>query len=61
MAEQASFSIPVGAHGGETTGRYVVTFRDEGTTAGLAALRKKTPIRRGDKRRRLQRVGDGRV
>ena len=46
MSEQPSFSTPVGAQGSETTGRYVVTFRDSGATAGVAALKKKTPIRR---------------
>jgi subtilisin family serine protease len=46
MYEQPSFPLPPDGMTEETTGRYVVTFRDEATTAGLATLRKKTSIKK---------------
>jgi subtilisin len=44
MSDQPSFSIPASAGADETTGKFVVTFRDEGVTEGLAALKKHAGI-----------------
>ncbi len=44
MSEQASFSIPRSASNGETTGRYVITFRDNSVSEGLVTLREQTGI-----------------
>lgn len=38
MSEQPSFSVPSIAQADETTGRYIVTFRDDAVTEGLAML-----------------------
>lgn len=38
MSIQPSFSLPATAQTDETTGRYIVTFRDEAVTEGLALL-----------------------
>ncbi|NJP08082.1 MAG: S8 family serine peptidase [Leptolyngbyaceae cyanobacterium RU_5_1] len=44
MSEQASFSVPNSAQADETTGRYIVTFRDNSVTEGVAALRDQAGI-----------------
>jgi subtilisin family serine protease len=46
MSDQPSFPLPATAQADETTGRYVVTFRDEGLTEGLAALKKVAGVTR---------------
>jgi subtilisin len=38
MSRQPSFPIPATAQADETTGRYIITFRDEAVTEGLALL-----------------------
>lgn len=38
MSEQPSFPIPAIAQSGETTGRYIVTFREDSVNEGLAML-----------------------
>jgi len=38
MSEQASFSIPENAQADETTGRYIITFREDAVTEGLDIL-----------------------
>ena len=38
MPERTSFSIPSSAQAEPTTGRYIITFRDNAVTAGIAAL-----------------------
>jgi subtilisin len=38
MSEQPSFAIPENARSEETTGRYIITFRDDAVTEGLAIL-----------------------
>jgi subtilisin len=38
MSEQASFRVPATAQADETTGRYIITFRDDAVTEGLALL-----------------------
>lgn len=44
MSEQPSFPIPTTTQADETTGRYVITFRDDGMTQGLATLREEAGI-----------------
>lgn len=44
MSEQASFSVPASASSEETTGRYVVTFRDDLVAEGLELLRDQTGV-----------------
>ncbi|NJK68415.1 MAG: S8 family serine peptidase [Microcoleus sp. CSU_2_2] len=44
MSEQASFPIPETAQADETTGRYIITFRDDAVTEGLALLSDQTGI-----------------
>jgi len=46
MSQASTFEVPGSASGEEVTGRYIVTFRDEGVTAGLAALRKTSGVAR---------------
>ena len=43
---EASFSIPRSAQADETTGRYVITFRDNAVTEGLTTLREQAGIAR---------------
>nr|AHB86038.1 Pwb4 [uncultured bacterium] len=38
MSEQPSFPIPATAQADETTGRYIITFREDAVTEGLALL-----------------------
>ena len=38
MSDQASFSIPENAQADETTGRYIITFREDAVTEGLDIL-----------------------
>ena len=38
MSEQPSFPIPETAPADRTTGRYIVTFREDAVTEGLALL-----------------------
>jgi subtilisin len=45
MSEQPSFPIPGTARGDETTGRYIVTFRDDSVREGLDLLSDKAGIR----------------
>jgi subtilisin len=45
MSKQPSFSIPAAAQTDETTGRYIVTFRDEAVREGLALLGDQAGIR----------------
>ncbi|MEG4323258.1 MULTISPECIES: S8 family serine peptidase [unclassified Microcoleus] len=45
MSAQPSFPIPATAPGGETTGRYIVTFRDNAVTEGLGVLSEQAGIR----------------
>lgn len=44
MSDQPSFPIPVTAQPDEPTGRYIITFRDDGVAEGLAALKKECGI-----------------
>ena len=44
MSDQASFSIPENAQADETTGRYIITFREDAVTEGLALLSDQTGI-----------------
>jgi subtilisin len=44
MSEQASFPIPATAQADETTGRYIITFRENAVTEGLALLSDQTGI-----------------
>ena len=44
MNYKPTFSIPEGISGEETTGRYIVTFRDDGEAKGLDVLKKKCGI-----------------
>lgn len=46
MSKQASFSIPSSTQADETTGKYVITFRDNAVTEGLTALREQAGIAR---------------
>jgi subtilisin len=46
MFEQASFSTPNSAQADETTGRYIVTFRDNSVAEGMAVLREEMGISR---------------
>jgi subtilisin len=45
MSEQPSFPIPATAQADETTGRYIITFRDDAVTEGLALLSDRAGIR----------------
>ncbi|MEG4056315.1 MULTISPECIES: S8 family serine peptidase [unclassified Microcoleus] len=45
MSEQPSFSIPETAQADETTGRYIITFRDDAVIEGLDLLNDQTGIR----------------
>jgi subtilisin len=45
MSEQPSFPIPATAQADETTGRYIITFRDDSVTEGLALLSDRAGIR----------------
>ncbi|MEG4803075.1 S8 family serine peptidase [Microcoleus sp. ARI1-B5] len=45
MSEQPSFPIPENARADETTGRYIITFRDDAVTEGLDLLNDQTGIR----------------
>ncbi len=45
MSETPSFSVPAMDESGETTGRYVITFRDEVVPEGLELLREESGIR----------------
>jgi subtilisin len=45
MSEQASFPIPETAQADETTGRYIITFRDDAVIEGLDLLSDQTGIR----------------
>nr|AHB86037.1 Pwb3 [uncultured bacterium] len=45
MSEQASFPIPETAQADETTGRYIITFREDAVTEGLDLLSDQTGIR----------------
>jgi subtilisin len=44
MSEQPSFPIPATAQADETTGRYIITFRDDSVTEGLDLLHDQTGI-----------------
>jgi subtilisin len=44
MSEQASFPIPETAQADDTTGRYIITFRDDAVTEGLNLLSDQTGI-----------------
>lgn len=46
MSTESSFSLPTTAQADETTGRYIVTFRDNAVTEGLAVLRDQAGITR---------------
>ncbi|MEG4856914.1 S8 family serine peptidase [Microcoleus sp. K1-B6] len=45
MSEQPSFPIPETAQADETTGRYIITFREDAVTEGLDLLSDQTGIR----------------
>lgn len=45
MSEQPSFPIPATAQADETTGRYIITFREDSVTEGLDLLSDQTGIR----------------
>ena len=45
MSEQSSFPIPETAGADETTGRYIITFREDAVTEGLDLLSDQTGIR----------------
>ena len=45
MSEQPSFHIPATAQADETTGRYIITFREDAVTEGLDLLSDQTGIR----------------
>ncbi|MEG4319929.1 MULTISPECIES: S8 family serine peptidase [unclassified Microcoleus] len=45
MSEQASFPIPENAQADRTTGRYIVTFREDAVTEGLGILSDRAGIR----------------
>ncbi len=44
MSEQASFPVPATAQADETTGRYIITFREDAVTEGLDLLSDQTGI-----------------
>jgi hypothetical protein len=44
MSEQPSFPLPATAQADEPTGRYIITFRDDRVTEGLAALKKEAGV-----------------
>jgi subtilisin len=44
MSGQPSFFIPASTQADETTGRYIITFRDNAVTAGITALRDQAGI-----------------
>ncbi|MBD1811956.1 protease, partial [Microcoleus sp. FACHB-DQ6] len=44
MSEQPSFPIPETAQADETTGRYIITFRDDAVIEGLDLLNDQTGI-----------------
>jgi subtilisin family serine protease len=46
MSQPASFTAPTNGQADETTGKFVITFRDSGTSAGLASLKKRTSVKR---------------
>jgi subtilisin family serine protease len=46
MSEQPTFRTPAPTQGEETTGRHVITFRDDAVAEGLAALQKEAGIAR---------------
>ena len=46
MSEQPSFPIPETAPADQTTGRYIITFREDAVTEGLAVLSDQAGIRR---------------
>lgn len=46
MSEEASFTVPANGQTDETTGKFVITFRDNATNAGLACLKKKTAVKK---------------
>lgn len=46
MSDEASFNAPAGGQAEETTGKFVITFREHATNAGLSSLKKKTSVKK---------------
>jgi subtilisin family serine protease len=46
MADKPSFTVSAPGQSEETTGRFVITFRDSATSAGITTLKKRTSVKK---------------